>query len=62
MEITMTELFLFVWATLATGYALKYQAEFRAARRFAIALIDNPKMYSEITKSIDSIKKEAQNV
>jgi hypothetical protein len=62
MEITMTELVLFVWAALATGYALKFHADHITSKRFAIAMLENPEMYAEISKSLDTYKRSTQNV
>ena len=62
MEITMTELVLFCWAVLATGYAFKCHGDHLAAKRFAMAMLESPEMYADISKTLTEYKRKTQNV
>jgi hypothetical protein len=41
IEFSITEIVLFCWAILATGYALRYRQEQRAANMFLRAILSN---------------------
>jgi beta-lactamase regulating signal transducer with metallopeptidase domain len=56
MEITVTELFLFVWAVAATFAACVFHTQVMIAKRFTVHLFDNPELYADIRKSINQAK------
>ena len=53
MEITVTELVLFVWASLATVAAFYFHGMVGIAKRFTAHLFDHPELYADIRKSIE---------
>jgi len=54
MEITVTDFFLIVWATYATISAFYYHSLVAVARRFTAHLIDDPEMYAQLRKTIQT--------
>ena len=56
MEITVTELFLFVWAVAATFAACVFHTQVMIAKRFTVHLFDNPELYADIRKSINQAR------
>lgn len=55
MFITVTELFLIIWALCATIAACYYHALVIIAKRFTARLIDDPELYAELRKAAQSI-------
>lgn len=55
MVITVTELFLILWALCATGAACYYHAVLIVAKRFTARLIDDPKLYEELRKAVHAM-------
>ena len=53
IEVSLTEIFLFAWATLATGYACKYKAEERKANHFIKLILTDKEMRTKITEDFD---------
>lgn len=60
MDITITELVLFVWASYATIVAFHAHAMLGTAKRFTTQLFEDPAMYADIRKTIEHLK-EKQN-
>lgn len=60
IEITVTEIVLFCWAVLATGFAFKAHDELAATKRFAGMLIENPDMVFKIKTEIQKFEEENQ--
>lgn len=60
MEITVTELLLFIWAAFATIAAFYFHDMVLTAKRFTVHLLDDPQLYKDITTKINA-HKEKQN-
>ena len=58
MEITVTEFFLFVWAMFATFAALYFHDMVQSAKRFTMHLLDDPKLYQDITSQLNAYKEK----
>lgn len=58
MEITVTDFFLIVWATYATISAFYYHYVIGIARRFTARLINDPDMYADIRKTIQTYQEK----
>jgi len=56
IEVSITEIVLFAWAVLATGYAFKFKQDSQMGRRFVQALIEDEELRKLITEY-----KEVQN-
>jgi len=56
IEVSITEIVLFAWAVLATGYAFKFKQDSQMGRRFVQALIEDEELRRLITEY-----KEVQN-
>lgn len=56
MEITVTEFFLFVWASFATIAAFYFHEMVMIAKRFTVHLLDDPQLYKDITTKINAHK------
>ena len=57
MEITITEILLFVWAALATGFAFKYRDDELKARFFLKMLIEDSKARDQMVDAYEEFKK-----
>ncbi len=55
MEITMTELFLFSWACIATGYALTMRDRFNALSRLLTLISTNREIRKDFFDQHDKI-------
>lgn len=44
IEVSITEIVLFAWATIATGYAFKFKQDSQMGRRFVQALLEDEEM------------------
>ena len=51
IEITVTEIVLFCWAVLATGFALQQSDKYKTANRFIVLLIENPEVIEQIREA-----------
>jgi hypothetical protein len=58
MEITITEIVLFTWAALATGFALKYRDEENRTRFFLKLLIEDETARAKMVSSYEEFKKK----
>jgi hypothetical protein len=58
MEITITEILLFVWAALATGFAFKYREDESKARFFLKLLIEDEKARAQMVNTYEEFKKK----
>jgi len=56
IEVSITEIALFAWAIIATGYALRFKHDSQMGRRFVQALIEDEELRKLITEY-----KEVQN-
>ena len=50
IEVSITEIVLFAWAIIATGYALKYKQQEQGAKKFICALMEDDKMRDALVK------------
>lgn len=50
IEVSITEIALFCWAVIATGYAFKYRQQEYGAKRFIHAILEDDKMRDAIVK------------
>lgn len=58
MEITLTEIMLFTWAAIATGFALKYRDDEEKARFFLKLLIEDEKARGKMVQAYEDFKKK----
>ena len=58
MNITVTELVLFVWASYATIVAFHAHAMLGTAKRFTLHLLDDPEVYASLRKSIQQAQEK----
>lgn len=58
MEITITEMALFVWAAIATGAAFKYREDELKARLFLKLLIEDEKARNQMVHTYEEFKKK----
>ena len=58
MEITITEIMLFMWAALATGFAFKYRDDELKARFFLKLLIEDEKARNQMVNTYEEFKKK----
>ena len=56
MEITITEIALFVWAIIATGFALKYRDEDIRSRFFLKLLIEDENARAKMVGAYEDFK------
>ena len=61
IEVSLTEIFLFAWASLATGYACKYRVEERKAHHFIKLILTDKEMRTKITEDFDEWEKRNAN-
>lgn len=59
IEVSITEVFLFCWATLATAFALKYKQQERMSKLFVRALIEDEELRDKIVSEVKQHMKEA---
>ena len=52
MNITYGELFLLVWATLATSMAITRGAELRGIKGFVLQMVHNPNLYNQLRDKV----------
>ena len=50
IEVSITEVFLFCWAVLATAYALKYKQQEQGAKLLIRALMEDDKMRDALVR------------
>lgn len=60
MEVTFSDVFLFSWAAIATGFALKYHHEAMMAKFFVRKLITDEKVRAELVGAYEKFEKENQ--
>jgi hypothetical protein len=60
MEITITEIVLFVWAAIATGAAFKYREDELKSRFFLKLLIEDEKARNQMVRTYEEFKKKAE--
>lgn len=58
IEFTFTEVALFCWAVLATGFALKWQQQFKATSRLIVLMVDHPEVRDQIVAAKEAFMKE----
>ena len=56
MELTLSELWLFVWAVIATGYAFKRDADARMYIKMLQTIFENKQAREEILTQFDKFK------
>jgi hypothetical protein len=57
IEVSLTEIFLFAWATLATAYAFKCKAEEQKANHFVKLFLTDKGVRAKITEDFDAWEK-----
>jgi len=57
IEVSITEIVLFAWAIIATGYAYKFKQESQMGKRFVQALLED----EELRNRLITEYKEVQN-
>lgn len=58
IEITFTEVALFCWAVLATGYALKWHQNSQHVSKLLSLMIDHPEVRDQIAAAKEQFMKE----
>ena len=58
IELTLTEIFLFCWAVLATGLALKFQHELSMSKFFIRKLITDEGIRTQLVEAYNKFEKE----
>jgi hypothetical protein len=53
IEFSLTEIALFCWAVLATGYALRYRQEVKGANFFARMLIERKDVRDQVVEAYE---------
>jgi len=48
IEVSITEIALFAWAVLATGYACKFKQDSQMGRRFVQALLEDEELRNRV--------------
>ena len=61
IEVSLTEIFLFAWASLATAYAIKCKAEEQKANHFVKLILTDKEMRAKITEDFDEWEKRNAN-
>ena len=56
IEFSLTEIALFCWAVLATGYALRYRQEAKGANFFARVLIERKDVRDQVVAEYDEFR------
>jgi len=58
IEVSFTEVALFCWAVLATGYAFKWHNQYQGAKHLVMMMINNPEVRDQIAAAKDQFMKE----
>jgi len=58
IEVSVTEIVLFCWAAIATGYALNYRQQERGAKRFIQAMMEDDQMRDALVADFKAHMKE----
>lgn len=61
IEVSITEIALFAWAIIATGYALKYKSEARGTDVFIKVLLENKEVRDDVVAKFEQFRKEQQS-
>jgi hypothetical protein len=61
IEVSITEIALFCWAILATGYAFKYKQGRQHADMFIRELLENKELRDHIVEDFAQFRKEQQS-
>jgi hypothetical protein len=61
IEVAVTEIALFCWAIIATGYALKYKSEAKGADVFIKVLLENKEVRDDVVAKFEQFRKEQQS-
>lgn len=56
IEFSLTEIALFCWAALATGYALRYKSEARAADLFIKVILERKEVRDKLVADYEEFK------
>ena len=57
IEVSLTEIFLFAWASLATAYACKYKVDAKRADHFIKLFLTDKEVRAKITADFDEWEK-----
>lgn len=61
IEVSITEIALFAWASLATAYAFKYKIDANKANYFIKLILTDKEMRNKITENFDAWEKQNAN-
>jgi len=61
MELTLTEMWLIVWAVAGTAYALKYREEAKMTKHLLKAMLKEQAVYDRMKADHDTFIKELKN-
>ena len=61
IEVSLTEIFLFAWASLATAYACKYKVDASKANHFVKLILTDKELRAKITEDFDEWEKRNAN-
>lgn len=60
IEISITEIALFIWGMLATAYALHVNAQISAAKRFIHLILTNEEARNDLVAQTEAAMREAR--
>jgi len=58
IEVTFTEIALFCWAVLATGYAFKYHQQFKGASRLVVMMVEHAEVREKLVEAKNQFLRE----
>ena len=61
IEVSLTEIFLFAWASLATAYACKYKVDAKREDHFIKLFLTDKEVRAKITEDFDEWEKRNAN-
>jgi hypothetical protein len=56
IEVSITEIVLFAWAIIATGYAFKFKQDSQMGRRFVQALLEDEEMRDKLIAEYKEVR------
>lgn len=62
IEVSMSELFLFAWAALGTGFALKYRAEVESLKFLMHKVVSDKEVRDKLVEGYERFMREKEGV
>ena len=60
IELSVTDVLLFAWAAIATGYAFKYKEESHMSKYIIHKILSDKKLREEMTAGYEKVQKEME--